>query len=563
MPSTARARARWLLRPAGRYLGASAAAALIALPVVVEQAVERVSFEDSVGTLPVEMSLCREGRSTLETGVLGDIHWAETGAAGFGVRARVTGPPAAGGTLASYVDRDFIRANVELLEDPDGAVAAYAAEFRSRLVDRVVWGTAGAGALGGLVIVLVARNASLLGGSRRRQVVVGVLLTGAVTLSAAGALALFDRWECNGEPDPAYALPDLPTLTFSSPQTREIALQVRPFIEKNRSRLESRARVYEATAEATFGQQLRRRGDALRPRAGEVLVSAEADPQGAYVGTRVREALHAALRDRLGSDAPVLRTISGDITSNGTIAEDDFVAREAKTAPWLSTAAVAGDHDSEATWAQMREHGMVVPDLSTEEVAGLRISGANDVEHKALFGQLVGNDSGISEQELGARLRDEVDPGRPGIVLLHQPDAVAGYLGLDSLRRVRELDGSLTRPVDDGVPDVPPGTVSIGHLHDLEGPWVLWNTDGDEVTWTVVDQLGTSGGVEEHSTFNRFSTPVSVPLKPVAWRLQYFHAETGLQTGFVTILCDLEGRCTISERTDVGLPLPGTATGDR
>jgi hypothetical protein len=198
---------------------------------------------------------------------------------------------------------------------------------------------------------------------------------------------------------------------------------------------------------------------------------------------------------------------------------------------------------------------MVVPDLATEEVAGLRVSGANDIEHKALFGQLVSNESGMTEAELGAELRQQVSDSEAGIVLLHQPQAAAGYLGVDSLQTVRELEGSLTTPYDDGVPDVPPGTVNVGHLHDLDGPWVVWNTDGEEVTWTVVDQLGTTGGVEENPTFNRFSTPVSVPLKPIAWRLQYVDQSTGLQTGFVTITCDVDGECQVDPRVDVGLPL--------
>ena len=165
---------------------------------------------------------------------------------------------------------------------------------------------------------------------------------------------------------------------------------------------------------------------------------------------------------------------------------------------------------------------MVVSDLATEEVAGVRVSGANDVEHKALFGQLVSNDSGLTEAELGAKLRQEVSPDEAGIVLLHQPAAAAGFLGVDSLADLRGPRGSLTTPYDDGVPDLPPGTVNIGHLHDMDGPWVLWNTDGEEVTWTVVDQLGTTGGVEENPTFNRFSTPVSVPLKPMKSLRKWF-----------------------------------------
>ena len=119
---------------------------------------------------------------------------------------------------------------------------------------------------------------------------------------------------------------------------------------------------------------------------------------------------------------------------------------------------------------------------------------------------------------------------------------------------MQALGDSLTTPRDDGVPDVPPGIVSIGHLHQLGGPWVLWNTDGDEVTWTVVDQLGTSGGVEEQPTFNRFSTPVSLPLKDLSFRLQYVDTRSRLMTGYATVVCGLRGRCAVSDRTDVGLP---------
>lgn len=538
---------------------------MIALPVAVEQAVERVSLTDSVGTLPVEMSLCRQGRSTLETGVLGDINWQQSGPGGFGVRARVTGPPVAGGTLASYVDPRFIRANVAFVHRPEEAVRAYAAEFRGQIVRRTLIGVGFAAVVGGLIVLLVVEDVTLKGGLRRRRVTVAAVAIASLAASIGTASWLFSRWPCNGDPDPAYALPDVPHLTFSSPQTRELALQVRPFIEKNTRRLEERAEDYQTAAVSSFGEALAQRGDDLVPRDGEVLVSAEADPQGALVGTDVRRSLYALLDARLGDDGIALRTISGDLTSNGTVAEDDFVADEAAAAGDVPVAAVAGDHDSEATAAQMSEHGMVVPDLATDEVAGLRVSGANDVEHKALFGQLVRNDSGITVAELGAELREEVDPDRAGLVLLHQPEAVVGYLGLDPGSSLAEsLDaaqdeaqrpGGLTTPYDDGIPDLAPGTVNVGHLHDLDGPWVVWNTDGPSVTWTVVDQLGTTGGVEENSTFYRYSTPVSPPLKPLAWRLQYVDAETGLQTGFVTISCSEAGRCTISPRTDVGLPL--------
>ena len=95
---------------------------------------------------------------------------------------------------------------------------------------------------------------------------------------------------------------------------------------------------------------------------------------------------------------------------------------------------------------------------------------------------------------------------------------------------------------------------------------MLWNTeDEDEVTWTVVTQLGTAGGVEEAPTFNRFSTPFSAPLKTVSVQLQYLNPDTGLQTGLVPIGIATDGTATIGDRVDVGLPggLPGRRDTDR
>ena len=139
-------------------------------------------------------------------------------------------------------------------------------------------------------------------------------------------------------------------------------------------------------------------------------------------------------------------------------------------------------------------------------------------------------------------------------MILHQPRAAAGYLDIASTSVLAPSVGHETTPYDDGIADVPPGMVNIGHLHDASGPWVIWNTDGGEVTWTVVSQLGTSGGVEENPTFNRFSTPFSVPLKAVSVRLEYVNPDTGLQTGYASIVIATDGSVTVEDRVDVGLP---------
>lgn len=533
------------------------AAALVAAPVTIERAIEGVRFHDEVGTFPVEVSLCHDGRSTLDTGILGKVFWDRTGALGFGAYARATGPPEAGGTLASYVDPAFFQANVAFIRDPDTVVAAYSDQMRDSLQRQIVRDELLFGLLGGAMLFLVVPRRRLRGVRPGHVVVAGLLVVdAALGLSAVGALKLFDHWDCSKATGETYTARDMTNPTFSSPQMSEIVSQVRPFIEKNTSRLDAAADQYEQTAATSLASVIAQRGDALAPREGETIVLGEADTQGSFVGVHVRTNLYADLVGALGKDAVSLRTIAGDVTSNGTVAESSYVKAEAKVAPDVPVAAVGGDHDSENTWKQMKGAGFSVPDLTTAKVGDLMVTGANDREHKTLFGGAITNPSGTSEEELGRRVRDKVG-GTTGIVLLHQPTAVAGYLGLDSLSSLRDrpnTPSALTTPYDDGIPDLPPGIVDVGHLHEADGPWVVWNTDGPQVTWTVIDQLGTAGGVENAPTFSRFSTPVSAPLKPVMVRLQYVNKATGLQTGYVTVECGLDASCTVSDRTDVGLP---------
>ena len=536
------------------------AAAVVASPVVTERAIEGVRFRDQVGTFPVEVGLCHDGRSTLDTGILGKVFWDQSGALGFGAYARATGPPEAGGTLASYVDPSFFPANVEFIRDPDKVVAAYSAEMRASLRGRILREELAVGLLGGTVLFLVVPRRRLRGAPRGRAALCGVLVVGvALGLSALAARTMYRDWDCSKTTGPTYAAIGMGNPTFSSPQMSEIVSQVRPFIDKNTRRLDADAAGYEEKASVTFAAAIQQRAAALAPRDGETIVLAEADPQGSYVGVHVRTTMYENLVGLLGPDAISLRTIAGDVTSNGTVAESDYIKAEAKVGAGIPVAAVGGDHDSEKTWKQMKDVGFAVPDLTSMDVGGLRVTGANDREHKTLFGGQITNPSGVSEEELGQRLRDKAGD-TAGIVVVHQPTALAAYLGLDSLSALKDAPkddqaaSPLTTPYDDGIPDLPPGIVDVGHLPVADGPWVVWNTDGAAVTWTVVDQLGTAGGVENAPTFSRFSTPVSAPLKPVMVRLQYVNVETGLQTGYVTVECGLDATCTVSDRVDVGLP---------
>lgn len=562
---------RW--RTAATLLAYAFGIALVAAPIAVEQAIENVQFSDQLGTVPVDVSLCRNGFSTVETGVLGSMYWQQTGMFGFGACIRVTDPPEAGSTLSSYVDQKFIQRNAALVNDPEKVATAYGQAFVREFRTEFLKAEGMLFALGLLIVVAVKRRSTadevdhtpwwgrrlahrLAPWPQARMVIWPVLLVIlGFTASSAYAARAFRDWPGAADVGVTYGLPQVAGLSFSSPQAREIAMQVQPFIEKNTERQRERARAYENDVAASFATALAAQREQIQPRAGERIVIAEADPQGSFVATSVRTRVYPQLLEAIGKESVALRTISGDITSNGTVAEDGYVELEANSLDGIVTVAAKGDHDSERTVEQMKNYGILVPDQDTEEVNGFRVSVANDPEFKTLFGGSVTNSSGVSEEEIGQQLRSKVDPSEAGIVVVHQAVAAAAYLGIPSLNDLEKAAGRNTEPYDDGIPDVPPGTINVGHSHRSIGPFVVWNTDTDEITWTVVDRLGTSGGTENSPTFNRFSAPQSSPLKPISIRLQYFDEETGLQTGYVSIAFSTTGVATISDRTDVGLPL--------
>jgi hypothetical protein len=537
-------------------LGYGVVVAVLTVPVAVQQAVEKVSFEDRLGTLPVEVSLAHNGVSTLDTGILGRLYWDRTGTAGFGAVVRATGPPEAGGTLSSYVSPRFVEANAAFVNDPAEVAQIYGDRLRAGLLRHFLVTELAALFLGGLVLAAVFQWGRPFPGlsGRRRLVVLSSCVVGGLVVSTVVAVVAFRDWQNEDEVTLAYPMPDIEQLSFSSPETLEVASQVQPFIEKNTSRTAQDARRYEETSVASLLEQLPARAASLRPREGERIVLAEADPQGSIVGTRVRRVLYTLLEDELGRDAFALRTIAGDISSNGTVAEAGFVRGEATASPRIPTVAIKGDHDSQDTVDQLRAEDVVVPDFETEEIEGVRVTGANDPAFKTLFGGMVTNDSGVTETELGEMLRESLEPDEPVVALVHQPRSAAGYLGVPSLDELSDDPTGLTTPREDEIPDVPPGILNVGHLHDVDGPWVVWHTGGDEVTWTVVNQLGTSGGVEEAPTFNRFSTPFSPPLKTLSVQLQYLNVESGLQTGYASIDIATDGTATVTDREDLGLP---------
>ena len=495
------------------------------------------------------------GYSVVDTGVLGSVFWSRTGPLGLGADLRVTGPPNAGGTLASYVDPALLKVNAQSLNDPAAVGRAYARQLSDRFQDGFLERAGTFALVGGVVLTLILPPRLRRADRRRRVLVIGATAAGMLVVSSGVAVLQYLQWPGSDPAPRLYRLEARPELAFTSPQAREVAEQVQPFIEKNVDRLKAAGTRYEGAASESVARVLPGAATRLAPRDGEVVVLAEGDPQGSLVGTKVRTVLYAELERLLGEDAFAVRTISGDISSNGTVGEEGFVRGEAEASPGIPVVAAKGDHDSQVTVDQLKRDDVEVVDRKVVDVAGLRFTGGADPDFKSLFGGMVTNPSGVSPMERGRQVRavvDDDDPAKPVQVVVHQPDAMLGYLGITDIDQLRATRGHETRPWDDGIPDLPPGSVTYGHWHDSDGPFVVWNTDTDEVTWTVVDQVGTSGGVEEQPTINRFSTPYSPPLKPISLRLHYVQEETGLVTGAVELVIDVDGNLSVGQRVDLG-----------
>ena len=353
------------------------------------------------------------------------------------------GPRRPAGSLASYVSPRFIEANAQFVSDPERrragvrrraarpAVAALLADRAGRLPDRR------RGASGSL-----PRRHIHCARSRRagRRVAVGRWWSSPVLVtSALVAVQLFQSWEGDDGGRPAsYPMSDIDDLSFSNPEALEIAEQVQPFIVKNTDRIQAKADAYEAATDAS----LRRGAPAntptrWRPATASGSCSPRPTPRAARSAPGCGTEMYPLLEEYLGEDAFAMRTISGDISSNGTVAEQGFVQDEAAASPEIPAGRGQGRprhrHHRRPARGQRRDcAGLRGSPRSTD----FSVVAANDPAFKTLFGGMVVNDTGITETELGAdaaREDDEDDADDPLIVLFHQPRSAAGYIGIDAL----------------------------------------------------------------------------------------------------------------------------------
>ncbi len=254
------------------------------------------------------------------------------------------------------------------------------------------------------------------------------------------------------------------------------------------------------------------------------------------------------LKEKFGADVPALLAISGDLTTNGTAAEANCVQSIADIAEGAPIAAVIGNHESDVSLGQMRDAGMTVLDGTEVELAGVSVLGEGDPERSELFGPTALR-ADRSQIDVGTNLYDEATADRPDLVLVHEAYAAQAFLDVSDMHGFLDERGSVTTPYDDGVRDAPAGAIFYGHWHRDVEPRVVWNSDG---TWTLVMELGTSGGAIATPTFGRFSTPWSQPQQMATFPVVFLDEETRLVTGYQMYRFDTDGSVTVEPRVDIG-----------
>ncbi|MEO9323953.1 metallophosphoesterase [Nocardioides sp. C4-1] len=554
--------AGWALPRAKRLLLCLVAATVIGSPLAVAWAITHTEVDGMIGTTPTTFTLSTQGHSEVRLGIAGTVYLPQAQGP-IGVIATVDGPGesgSSGGDLAGYVRPEMLELYTGLFHDPGAAVDEYVSlveqELRDQLVASVFWvGLAGGLGLFVLIELLPARMVR-----ERRRDAVRVGASAALALAMVAGLAWVQLQASAGSRGPTegpYALSALDgTLaagaTTDSPVVRAL---LGGAINRARSlvdRQEADERAYRETASQGLDDQ----SEAMDgPGEGEVSVMMQSDMHCNTTMIRLQRQVFSMLVD--DDQAPALLAIAGDLTTNGTAAEGTCIRNERDIAGDRPVAAIGGNHETDISEQQMADAGMTVLDGEIEDVDGVRLLGDLDPSRSELFGPvgLRGDETQVGQGERIREVADDADEGdRPDVVMLHEAYATQAFLGIESVRDL--VDGpetSLTqRPLDaadDGVDDVPAGSVFYGHWHRPVEPRVLWNSDG---TWTFLMELNTTGGAVDRPSLTNFSTPWSRPQQEASFPVVFLDEETRMVTGYQLYRFATDGTVTVEPRVDVG-----------
>lgn len=563
----------------------SVAAALPTFPLAKEVSLENARVTADIADAPTELSLTGNGYSSLQLGLAGAYH-APITKNGIGMSAEVKDAPQVGnGTIQEYFSPTYSAVLSSLFHEPQAAINNYAELLKKDATDRFI-----SYEVGGIMLLdsLAIAGLILIGKNGRQKLTdqpfkTGAIATGVTAALLAGGLAASEHshegWVAeNSAPVPgsAYPIYGLAGTAFEGVTASNSVLQLAtneavPSFKKNIARMDQATDDFVEKGKLSFLAQV---GSIEPPRDGEIMYFGLADVHGSEATIQLNKFMVDTLYERYGKDSVKFITESGDLTTNGTAAENTAIDKQrgmglgpdAKSdTDDIPVAAVGGDHETPVSDEHLTEAGMINPDLQIKEVIdGVTVLGANDRAQKK-FGVDITHIDDITEEKLGEMVRELADEDHPNIVLLHQGYAVMSFMGLGQMSSTEMMamladngidDRYLTTYREDGIENMPTDEVDFGHWHLTTTRRIIWNKDPDTgmITWTLVRQLNTGGGADGSPTFNRFSLPSYPPLQNAQTEITYRNTASNLVTGYASVTFTPDAQVIVEPRTDVGLP---------
>ena len=285
---------------------------------------------------------------------------------------------------------------------------------------------------------------------------------------------LFARWEGSTDPEQRYAMPGIDALSFSSPQTLEVARQIQPFLTKNNDRIRARTRRLRGRRRRLARHRARR----ARRRPGAAGRRARRPRRGRPPGQPRRHRGAGArctqlLQDVLGEDAVrpahhLRRRHLQRHRGRGRLRRRR--GRRRRRRP-RGRGQGRPRHRHHRRAAQRQRRASSPTSTPTRSAASTSSRGQRPA-FKTLFGGLVVNETRPERgraRRAPARARSTTRTARWSCWST-SPRPPPATSGSTSLSELDDAIGSETTPRDDGIPDLPPGIINVGHLHDAMPP---------------------------------------------------------------------------------------------
>ena len=512
-----------------RAVGYIAGLGLFAAPAAAYYGVSHAEVDDYLGANDTVFSVTTNGKSELDFGPLGamtvPIHKGT-----FGLRAEIKGievAPDNPSNVSTLFSDKTLASYANLYGEPDQAIAG----IQDLLVEDAIKKslTAESIALAGIILI-VGSGRVLIREDMKQKFTLTPLVTGGLLAVEAAVFASIVAAPPIDSVESQNVIRSLDGTFFEGSSTQNEPLntildRVIPSMRNLGKRQNSFLKEYQAASQESFNAQ---KSLVTSPRQNEDVIMTFSDLHCSY-------AMIPLLKDVADLYKPQVVVSAGDDTDFGSALEKGCIEKE-KTITNPSIIVVAGgNHDSKTTEKQMTDVGMKLLKGKTITVKDTSILGDDDPEitPPLTSGYRVFEDEEESENDFGVRILEQALKDQPDIIALHQPDAIRPILDHikngDSSSRLTSL-------------------LLNGHLHERDGPNVIWNQDG---TWTLQYQMGTAGG-KGTATLTSFSTPFSKPLKTGETTIFFKDKDSRLITGYQILLFETDGTVTIMPRVDVG-----------